>query len=65
MTKTPLTPLLLAMPPQAIETTRIQSVAGITGRRIALTVDSLPTAHILLLVNYRPEYQHRWSSKTS
>ncbi len=27
-------------------------------------VESLPTAHILLLVNYRPEYQHSWSSKT-
>jgi hypothetical protein len=28
-------------------------------------VDSLPTARILLLVNYRPEYQHGWGSKTS
>jgi transcriptional regulator with AAA-type ATPase domain len=27
-------------------------------------VDSLPPARILLLVNYRPEYQHRWGSKT-
>ena len=27
-------------------------------------VDSLPTAWVLLLVNYRPEYQHRWGSKT-
>jgi tetratricopeptide (TPR) repeat protein len=27
-------------------------------------VESLPTAHILLLVNYRPEYQHDWGSKT-
>ena len=27
-------------------------------------VDSLPTAHMLLLVNYRPEYQHGWGSKT-
>src|SRR5205823_5534926 len=27
-------------------------------------VDSLPTAQILLLVNYRPEYQHGWGSKT-
>jgi tetratricopeptide (TPR) repeat protein len=27
-------------------------------------VDSLPTAHLLLLVNYRPEYQHGWGSKT-
>src|SRR2546427_1369293 len=28
-------------------------------------VESLPTAHILLLLNYRPEYQHGWGSKTS
>jgi class 3 adenylate cyclase len=28
-------------------------------------VESLPTARILLLVNYRPEYQHSWGSKTS
>ena len=28
-------------------------------------VESLPTARILLLVNYRPEYQHGWSNKTS
>jgi class 3 adenylate cyclase/tetratricopeptide (TPR) repeat protein len=27
-------------------------------------VASLPTAHLLLLVNYRPEYQHGWGSKT-
>src|SRR5499426_1286686 len=27
-------------------------------------VESLPTAQLLLLVNYRPEYQHGWSSKT-
>src|SRR6516162_10347562 len=28
-------------------------------------VESLPTARLLLLVNYRPEYQHSWGSKTS
>jgi predicted ATPase/class 3 adenylate cyclase len=28
-------------------------------------VESLPTAQILLLVNYRSEYQHGWGSKTS
>jgi predicted ATPase len=27
-------------------------------------VESLPTTRILLLVNYRPEYQHSWISKT-
>src|SRR5262249_18500961 len=28
-------------------------------------VESLPTARLLLLVNYRPESQHVWGSKTS
>src|SRR6516162_4261989 len=28
-------------------------------------VESVPTARLLLLVNYRPEYQHGWGSKTS
>jgi predicted ATPase len=28
-------------------------------------VESLPTACLLLLVNYRPEYQHGWGQKTS
>jgi class 3 adenylate cyclase/tetratricopeptide (TPR) repeat protein len=27
-------------------------------------IESLPTAHLLLLVNYRPEYQHGWGRKT-
>jgi class 3 adenylate cyclase/tetratricopeptide (TPR) repeat protein len=27
-------------------------------------VESLPTARVLLLVNYRPEYSHGWGSKT-
>src|SRR5262249_4014028 len=27
-------------------------------------IESLPTARILLLVSYRPEYQHAWGSKT-
>jgi class 3 adenylate cyclase/tetratricopeptide (TPR) repeat protein len=27
-------------------------------------VDGLPTARLLLLVNYRPEYQHGWGGKT-
>ena len=29
-----------------------------------LLADSLGTAKILLLVNYRPEYSHQWNSKT-
>ena len=28
-------------------------------------VESLPTAWLLLFVNYRPEYQHVWGSNTS
>jgi class 3 adenylate cyclase/tetratricopeptide (TPR) repeat protein len=31
---------------------------------LASLVESLPTARLLLLVNYRPEYQHAWGSKT-
>jgi class 3 adenylate cyclase/tetratricopeptide (TPR) repeat protein len=27
-------------------------------------VESLPTARVLLVVDYRPEYQHTWASKT-
>jgi class 3 adenylate cyclase/tetratricopeptide (TPR) repeat protein len=27
-------------------------------------IESLPTARMLTLVNYRPEYEHRWGSKT-
>ena len=27
-------------------------------------IESLPTARFLILVNYRPEYQHGWGSKT-
>jgi predicted ATPase len=27
-------------------------------------IESMPAARVLLLVNYRPEYQHAWGSKT-
>ncbi len=27
-------------------------------------VEGLPSAHVLLLVNFRPEYEHRWGGKT-
>src|SRR6185436_15715125 len=27
-------------------------------------LESIPTAHMLLLFNYRPEYRHSWGSKT-
>ena len=29
-----------------------------------LLADSIPNSKILMLVNYRPEYSHRWNSKT-
>jgi len=29
-----------------------------------LLVDGIASAHVLLLVNYRPEYRHEWGSKT-
>jgi class 3 adenylate cyclase/tetratricopeptide (TPR) repeat protein len=32
---------------------------------LGMLVEILPTARVLLLVNYRPEYQHGWGSKTS
>ena len=35
-----------------------------TQAALDMLVESLPTARVLLLVNYRPEYQHGWSSKT-
>ena len=35
-----------------------------TQELLNLLVDSLGTVHILLLVNYRPEYQHQWGSRT-
>jgi class 3 adenylate cyclase/predicted ATPase len=31
---------------------------------LSLLSESIATARILLLVNYRPEYQHRWGNKT-
>jgi predicted ATPase len=32
---------------------------------LASLVESLSTARLLLLITYRPEYQHSWGSKTS
>ena len=29
-----------------------------------ILIESLPTARLVLLVNYRPEYRHNWASKT-
>jgi len=35
-----------------------------TQRLLDSLVESLPASRLLLLVNYRPEYQHGWGSKT-
>ena len=35
-----------------------------TQAALDMLVESLPTTRVLLLVNYRPEYQHSWGSKT-
>ncbi|HEV2056519.1 MAG TPA: AAA family ATPase, partial [Methylomirabilota bacterium] len=40
-------------------------IDGETQAVLDTLVDSLGSARLLLLVNYRPEYQHAWSSKTS
>ena len=37
---------------------------GSTRRPRPCPAESLPTARLLLLVDYRPEYQHGWGSKT-
>src|SRR5205823_4994208 len=39
-------------------------IDGETQALLNSLVESLPTTRILLLVNYRPEYQHGWGSKT-
>jgi class 3 adenylate cyclase/tetratricopeptide (TPR) repeat protein len=40
-------------------------VDGETQALLDALVDSLGAARLLLLVNYRPEYQHSWGNKTS
>src|SRR5262249_46331935 len=40
-------------------------VDGETQALLDSIVDSLSSARLLLLVNYRPEYEHRWGSKTT
>jgi len=39
-------------------------IDGETGALLDGLVDSLPTARFLLLLNYRPEYQHAWGNKS-
>jgi class 3 adenylate cyclase/tetratricopeptide (TPR) repeat protein len=40
-------------------------IDGETQALLDSVVDSLGSARLLLLVNYRPEYQHGWSAKTA
>ncbi len=40
-------------------------VDGETQALLDILVESLGSARLLLLVNYRPEYEHRWGSKTA
>jgi tetratricopeptide (TPR) repeat protein len=39
-------------------------IDGETQMLLDSVVESLPTARVLLLVNYRPEYRHAWGGKT-
>jgi predicted ATPase len=39
-------------------------IDGETQALLNLLAESIATAKLLLLVNYRPEYHHEWSSKT-
>jgi class 3 adenylate cyclase/tetratricopeptide (TPR) repeat protein len=39
-------------------------IDGETQAWLDLLIESVPTARVLLLVNYRPEYQHGWGGKT-
>jgi hypothetical protein len=39
-------------------------IDGETQALLNMMADSIGTARILLLVNYRPEYQHQWGSRT-
>jgi class 3 adenylate cyclase/tetratricopeptide (TPR) repeat protein len=42
----------------------LQWIDSETQALLDVLVESLPAARLLLLVNYRPEYQHRWGSRT-
>jgi len=42
----------------------LQWIDEATQEFLNLLADSLGTAKLLLLVNYRPQYSHRWNSKT-
>jgi class 3 adenylate cyclase/tetratricopeptide (TPR) repeat protein len=43
----------------------LHSIDGETQALLDSLVESLGSARLLLLVNYRPEYEHRWGTKTA
>jgi predicted ATPase len=53
-----------AVQPVAVVFEDLHWIDGETQVFLDSLVESLPTARILLLVNYRPEYGHDWGSKT-
>ncbi|HWN58027.1 MAG TPA: adenylate/guanylate cyclase domain-containing protein, partial [Methylomirabilota bacterium] len=50
--------------PLMVEFEDLHWIDGETQEFLNLLADSIGTAKILLLVNYRPEYSHQWGSKT-
>ena len=50
--------------PVIVEFEDLHWVDGETQELLNLLADSIASARILMLVNYRPEYTHRWGSKT-
>jgi len=50
--------------PLIVEFEDLHWIDSETQALLNLLVDGIATARILLLVNYRPEYQHQWGSRT-
>jgi len=50
--------------PLMVEFEDLHWIDEATQEFLNLLADSIATAKILLLVNYRPEYSHKWNSKT-
>ncbi len=50
--------------PLAVVFEDLHWIDGETQTLLDSLVESLPAAHVLLLVNYRPEYSHAWGGKT-
>jgi len=50
--------------PLCLVVENLQWIDGETQGFLDSFVESLPAARVLLLVSYRPDYQHGWTSKT-